>query len=574
MTEKIANFILELVPAPGTGSFALGTPVAHRLPWSAGVTLGLFVPPAQVFYFADDTTQQEWGYGTYTTGRLTRDVVLGTSAGNLTKLNFNASPVYVYPEIPAERVVSRDPTSGDLSVAYNITTTADVSAQDITATGTVTLGLDPALPLQAATKGYVDNKGIIVSTIMPAAPHAGLLWFNSADVQTYCYYSDGGSSQWVALSNPSTGTGAGTTPFDFPNLPATGATVTSPSGAVYRYDGTKWTAVAQTGGGSGGITEAPTDGQSYVRRGSTAAWVANAIASTTSPVMNGAASPGASANWARGDHSHPSDTTKLSQSTADGRYFLQSGGSISGNVTIGAGLTTSGGATFGGNVLCQSNLTVTSALGVQGSQSINGSLSCGGAVVVATATVGQSQFYLAATSGERLIAWQPGYYDSWLPGQLVRRWVLNSTQVFWLDSAGNITITGTGYKGGGGSWAATSDARIKTVLGDYDAGLAEVIRLHPVEYQYLNNHGVPGDTSDTPAPPDDKVYRGLVAQEAETVMPEMVTQTKGVIDGVHVDDFRVLDTTALTFALVNAVRELNAMVVSLQAQVDQLSAAA
>ena len=574
MTEKIANFILELVPAPGTGSFALGTPVAHRLPWSAGVTLGLFVPPAQVFYFADDTTQQEWGYGTYTTGRLTRDVVLGTSAGNLTKLNFNTSPVYVYPEVPAERVVSRDPTSGDLIVPYNITTSADLSAQDITSTGTVTLGLDPSLPMQASTKNYVDNKGIIVSTIMPAAPKPGLLWFNSADVQMYCYYYDGGSSQWVAVSNPSTGTGAGTAPFDFPNLPATGATVTSPSGAVYRYDGSKWTAVAQTGGGTGGITEAPTDGQSYVRRGSTAAWVANAVASTSAPVMDGSASAGASAAWARGDHSHPSDSSKLSQATADGRYFLQTGGSISGNVTIGAGLTTSAGATFGGNVLCQSNLTVSASLGVSGSQTLTGGLQVGASIAIQTTTIGTGQMYLAANSTERLLNWQPNNYDSWLPGQLIRRMVLGGVQTCWWDTSGNIAISGTGFKPGGGSWNASSDARIKNVICDYTAGLADVIRLHPVEYQYLNNHSNPGDDTDAPTPPDDKVYRGLVAQEAETVMPEMVTQTKGMIDGVHVEDFRVLDTTALTFALVNAIRELNAKVDALQAQVDQLSAAA
>lgn len=572
MTEMIANFILELVPAPGTASFALGTAVAHRLPWSAGVTLGLFVPPAQVYYFADDTTQQEWGYGTYTTGRLTRDVVLGNSAGTLAKLNFSSTPVYVYPEIPAERVVSRDPASGDLIVPYNINTSGDIAGQDITATGTVTLGLDPSGPMQASTKNYVDNKGIIVSTIMPAAPKPGLQWFNSADVQTYVYYSDGGSSQWVAASNPSSGTGAGTTPFDFPNLPATGATVTAPSGAVYRYDGTKWTAVAQTTGGTGGITEAPTDGQSYVRRGSTAAWVAQAVASIATPTMDGAASAGASAAWARGDHTHPSDTSKLTQATADGRYYLQSGGPISGNVTVGGGITTTGGGTFGANVLCQSNLTVSASLGVSGSQTLSGGLTVGGAIAISTTTLGTGQFYLTGSPTEKLINWMPNYWDGYNAAVGLRRFILNATQCMTLDTAGNLALTGNGFKPGGGSWGASSDARIKTVLGNYDAGLAEVIQLRPVVYQYLNNHGT-ADGDDVSVPENDNVYRGLIAQDVETVMPEMVTLSTDTIDGVEVDDFRTLDTTPLTFALVNAIRELNAKIDSLQAQVDQLMAA-
>jgi hypothetical protein len=120
MPEKIGNFILELVPAPGVGSFVLGTPVTGRLPWSAGVTAGYWASGGQVFYIANDTTKQEWGYGTYTTGGLTRDVVLWTSAGSTAKLNFATNPVYVYPEVPAERMVYRDPSTGRLIAAYDI----------------------------------------------------------------------------------------------------------------------------------------------------------------------------------------------------------------------------------------------------------------------------------------------------------------------------------------------------------------------------------------------------------------------------------------------------------------------
>ena len=130
MVEKIGNFILELVPPPGTASFALGGPgVQGRLPWSAGVAAGYFVPPAQVFYFANDTTKQEWGIGTYTAGQLTRDTVLWTSAGSTAKLNFNTLPVYVHPDIPAERTVYRDPATGRLKVPYDISSATQNQGQ-------------------------------------------------------------------------------------------------------------------------------------------------------------------------------------------------------------------------------------------------------------------------------------------------------------------------------------------------------------------------------------------------------------------------------------------------------------
>ena len=66
MAEKIGNFILELVAAPGVGTFILGTPVAGRLPWSAGVTAGLWVDPGQVFYIANDTIETGVGLSGHT----------------------------------------------------------------------------------------------------------------------------------------------------------------------------------------------------------------------------------------------------------------------------------------------------------------------------------------------------------------------------------------------------------------------------------------------------------------------------------------------------------------------------
>jgi hypothetical protein len=131
-----------------------------------------------------------------------------------------------------------------------------------------------------------------------------------------------------------------------------------------------------------------------------------------------------------------------------------------------------------------------------------------------------------------------------------------TTRIMTVDVNGNIVITGTASKPGGGAWADSSDARIKTVEGDYTHGLAELLQLRPVSYRFIGN--------DHHAPTEGRPYIGLVAQEAEDAMPELVSLTSGTIDGEEVDDVRMLDQSPLLFALVNAIKELTARLVALE----------
>jgi len=118
----------------------------------------------------------------------------------------------------------------------------------------------------------------------------------------------------------------------------------------------------------------------------------------------------------------------------------------------------------------------------------------------------------------------------------------------------HLNTNGTALKLGGGNWGSISDERAKEAIVDYTSGLEEVKQLLPRSYRFIGN---------------DKTYIGLVAQETEGVMPEMVTQGEGMLpDGTEVDDFRTLDSTALTFALVNAVKEMSAEIDSLKARLD------
>jgi hypothetical protein len=171
----IADFILEQVAAPGVGSFTLGTPVSGRLPWSAGVTAGLYASGGAVYYFANDGVQQEWGVGTYTAGTLARTTVIWTSAGSTTKLNFATLPVYVYPEIPAARSVLRN-QNGILLATYDISSPTQNGGP---LAGTRNRLINPGF--QINQRGYVSN------TALTAGTYAHDKWKAGAGGCTYTF---------------------------------------------------------------------------------------------------------------------------------------------------------------------------------------------------------------------------------------------------------------------------------------------------------------------------------------------------------------------------------------------------
>jgi hypothetical protein len=118
-----------------------------------------------------------------------------------------------------------------------------------------------------------------------------------------------------------------------------------------------------------------------------------------------------------------------------------------------------------------------------------------------------------------------------------------------------------------GSWASSSDKRIKDVLGGYKAGLKEILQLKPVEFTFKGNDT---DTKDgvsirAELAKDKKKLVGFVADDIMKVLPETVSLEKGFIDGEEVNDLKYLDITNVTHALVNAIKELHAEVQALKA---------
>jgi hypothetical protein len=110
----------------------------------------------------------------------------------------------------------------------------------------------------------------------------------------------------------------------------------------------------------------------------------------------------------------------------------------------------------------------------------------------------------------------------------------------------SLLVNGTAAKPGGGSWTATSDARLKENVEPYSAGLKEVMKIEPVTYHYIENTGH-----------DTRVeHVGVIAQEIQKIAPDMVTEVEMELSDGTKGDYLSVDPSAFTYMLINAIQEL------------------
>jgi len=107
---------------------------------------------------------------------------------------------------------------------------------------------------------------------------------------------------------------------------------------------------------------------------------------------------------------------------------------------------------------------------------------------------------------------------------------------------------GQAYKPNGGSWTGFSDARLKEDIHPYTRGLAELQALRPVRYKYKKEYWAASD----------RHFTGLIAQEVQDVVPEMVHPYKFQAIGDRLLDVLAVDPSDLTYMLINAAKELDA----------------
>lgn len=108
---------------------------------------------------------------------------------------------------------------------------------------------------------------------------------------------------------------------------------------------------------------------------------------------------------------------------------------------------------------------------------------------------------------------------------------------------------GDAWKPGGGTWAGTSDARTKTDIRNYEAGLKELMQLDAQTFRY-NGRGRIRETG--------KRFVSIAAEQAQEVMPEMVEKVKGKLEYDDEEETEILqlNATPLIYASLNAIKEI------------------
>ncbi|HEX3523178.1 MAG TPA: tail fiber domain-containing protein [Stellaceae bacterium] len=280
------------------------------------------------------------------------------------------------------------------------------------------------------------------------------------------------------------------------------------------------------------------------------------VASTTTPLMNGTAAIGTSASFSRADHVHPSDTSRapLASPTFTGTPAAPTAAAATRTTQL---ATTAFVGTVTANYLPLTGGVLTGGLTLPNQVITQGSL----LIQVGSAT--NPTIFMTDGSTNRL-----GLYFNIATGSTTLTDLYSGASLV-MDPSANFTFNGLqAYKGGGGEWGTTSDARIKTVLGDYALGLDQVLRVQPIRYRYRGNDA---QAANEPSPHAQAAkagteFVGFVAQDIEGVFPEMVSRREGFVDGRKVTDLRDLNASSLVYALVNAVKTLVGRIEQLEAR--------
>lgn len=144
--------------------------------------------------------------------------------------------------------------------------------------------------------------------------------------------------------------------------------------------------------------------------------------------------------------------------------------------------------------------------------------------------------------------------------------------------------TNSAAKPSSNTWTVASDARLKTNIQEYSEGLKEVLAIHPIWFTYTGEAGMPKETG-----------VGVLAQELQKVAPHMVKdwtyvpskKEKIAEDGTEIPNgakaedvlvpdytnaktYLAVDNGAMTYMLINAIKEQQKMIEELKREIDAL----
>ena len=105
----------------------------------------------------------------------------------------------------------------------------------------------------------------------------------------------------------------------------------------------------------------------------------------------------------------------------------------------------------------------------------------------------------------------------------------------------------------GNTWSQTSDGRLKENVKEWNKGLDEINKLRVVEFNFKKDN--PFDYN------SDKKRQGIIAQEAQEVLPEMIKDDS---------EWLSANTEPMVWALVKAVQELSEQNKVLEKRIEEL----
>ena len=125
------------------------------------------------------------------------------------------------------------------------------------------------------------------------------------------------------------------------------------------------------------------------------------------------------------------------------------------------------------------------------------------------------------------------------------------------------SVNGDASKVGGGSWATFSDRRLKKEVSSYSDGLEKILMINPKKFKYNGLAGYPDNG---------KEYIGVIAQEIKEVAPYMVETISKKLrkDSREETELLIYDGSALTYMLINAVKEQQIVIEQLEKRLQLL----
>jgi hypothetical protein len=123
--------------------------------------------------------------------------------------------------------------------------------------------------------------------------------------------------------------------------------------------------------------------------------------------------------------------------------------------------------------------------------------------------------------------------------------------------------TDSAAKPGTNTWTVVSDIRIKKDIRPYTNGLSIIKRINPVWFKYNGKAGFPDDNQE---------HIGVIAQEIVKVAPYTVNTFRGKLNPKDKKETDLLNfnSHALTFDLINAVKELDSNIIKLSEENQKL----